>query len=1344
MSTATDAAPIEAAGPAAGATGPRWLRAAAIAAACLLIAVALLVLALRIVLAGMPERADKVQAWVERQTQLRLQFSSLDARLRWYGPEVVLRDLRILDRDDRQALLAMREGSVALDLWNVLRAGEFVAGRVSFTGPTLTVLRLEDGSIRLLGLGERPADRPPFDLDRLPAGRVRIADATVHVRDLRSGAAPWTIRDLDVALRRDRERIVAIGSARLPESMGTRIGIDAELDGSLGQPDQLAGRVTLDAEKLELAGLAGLLPTQFARPLAGTGHLEATIAFAARRLTDLRLGLDLRNLALRLPPRGLPAIEVLELGPPRREPGSSALRLASVEKRWVQQPAAVPATISYAALAGKFRLRDLGDGWAFDVRDLHVVREPGAEVAVANLRGEFRGRVVTRHALTLEASRVQLEDTWPLALAFAPRSADRWLGLAPQGEIRKLSLKLDRPRAGAVPVFDVSADLVNLGAAASGPWPGLRGLTASLAGTDRRGRIALRSPGIEFAWPRVFQEPLEPVAVAADLDWRREGRTWTLGGEQISLRHRLAGARGGFELQYSGRKDSPVLRIDATVDEADAALVRRLMPYGRLKPRSTAWLQRAFVQGTAVKGVIHYDGPVRRFPFRDGGGDFRVGFGVRDATLDYFEGFAPLTGATGQVEIHNGGLRATLGAGTVGGLRLTRGAVEIADLKAPVIEVDASGEGDLGSALLLLQGSPIGPRIGRQFMQLAGRGDTGFDLRLHLPTPDMDAHDYDVRTRFRSASLALPRLRVPVQDIIGGLQIRRREIRSDDLRGTFLGGPFTLTVAPREAGAEALDSVVVTARGRAAGALLPAFIGLPGAIHMAGGADWTLELSAQRERQDEPWPVRLMVASDLRGVSIDAPPPFAKTADDARPTEVSFTNRPTGTSALEIRSGSARARLAFVERRGIQEFDRGALRFDDGDLSLPARPGLRIDGDWPDFDLGRWLALGRSGPGKRALSDWLGPVDVRLERAQLFGYQLSDVAAVLQASDDHWRVDMSGPQAAGRVTVPFDTTGGAPIVLDMQRLRLESAVPAIAAAADTEREGSTDPRKTPALTVSADEFVWQGRRLGRLQAEVVREALGLRLRKFMTSSPELHIVGTGSWFVEGAGSRTQIEAEATSTDLAAATLALGYRDSIEASRAHATARLSWAGGPAADAIRRMDGSVHVELDDGQLRHVEPGAAGRVLGLMSVVELPRRLALDFRDVTDEGLAFNSIRGDFELRKGNAYTQNLLLSGTAVDIGVAGRTGLASHDYDQTVIVSGNPGGPLTVAGALAAGPVVGAGVLVLSQLFKGQLQGLTRAYYRVTGPWSDPVVERISAPPDANAAAQDAARAALAP
>jgi uncharacterized protein YhdP len=181
------------------------------------------------------------------------------------------------------------------------------------------------------------------------------------------------------------------------------------------------------------------------------------------------------------------------------------------------------------------------------------------------------------------------------------------------------------------------------------------------------------------------------------------------------------------------------------------------------------------------------------------------------------------------------------------------------------------------------------------------------------------------------------------------------------------------------------------------------------------------------------------------------------------------------------------------------------------------------------------------------------------------------------------------------------------------------------------------------------------------------------------------------------------------------------------------AELRWPGGIDGKVLERATGEVAIELDRGQVRDIEPGA-GRMLGLLSVVELPRRLALDFRDVTDEGLAFDTVRGDFQLREGSAYTDNLLLKGPALSVGLAGRTGLVAEDYDQVLVVSGNPSGPLAVAGALAGGPVLGAGVLVLSQLFKGQLEGLARVYYRIGGSWTAPVVERIAAPPTPEASA----------
>ena len=46
---------------------------------------------------------------------------------------------------------------------------------------------------------------------------------------------------------------------------------------------------------------------------------------------------------------------------------------------------------------------------------------------------------------------------------------------------------------------------------------------------------------------------------------------------------------------------------------------------------------------------------------------------------------------------------------------------------------------------------------------------------------------------------------------------------------------------------------------------------------------------------------------------------------------------------------------------------------------------------------------------------------------------------------------------------------------------------------------------------------------------------------------------------------------------------------------------------------------------GQFLKADPGLA-KLLGVLSLQSLPRRLALDFRDVFSEGFAFDFVRGD----------------------------------------------------------------------------------------------------------------------
>ena len=137
--------------------------------------------------------------------------------------------------------------------------------------------------------------------------------------------------------------------------------------------------------------------------------------------------------------------------------------------------------------------------------------------------------------------------------------------------------------------------------------------------------------------------------------------------------------------------------------------------------------------------------------------------------------------------------------------------------------------------------------------------------------------------------------------------------------------------------------------------------------------------------------------------------------------------------------------------------------------------------------------------------------------------------------------------------------------------------------------------------------------------------------------------------------------------------------------------------------------------------VEPGGSGRVLGLLSLAEIPRRLTLDFSDFFQKGFAFNEAKGDFIFNQGRARTDNLKLNGPAAEIRVSGSTGLRDQTYDQRVEVLPKAGGVLPALGLLAGGPA-GAAVGAMAQaVLQKPLKQTTRVVYQISGSWKEPKV-----------------------
>ena len=82
--------------------------------------------------------------------------------------------------------------------------------------------------------------------------------------------------------------------------------------------------------------------------------------------------------------------------------------------------------------------------------------------------------------------------------------------------------------------------------------------------------------------------------------------------------------------------------------------------------------------------------------------------------------------------------------------------------------------------------------------------------------------------------------------------------------------------------------------------------------------------------------------------------------------------------------------------------------------------------------------------------------------------------------------------------------------------------------------------------------------------------------------------------------------------------------------------------------------------------VNPGIA-KLLGVLSLQSLPRRLALDFRDVFSDGFSFDFVRGDVTIAQGIARTNNLQMKGVNAAVLMEGQADIAKETQSIKVVV-----------------------------------------------------------------------------
>ncbi|MGY8796376.1 MAG: hypothetical protein ACKVJN_14860, partial [Woeseiales bacterium] len=118
------------------------------------------------------------------------------------------------------------------------------------------------------------------------------------------------------------------------------------------------------------------------------------------------------------------------------------------------------------------------------------------------------------------------------------------------------------------------------------------------------------------------------------------------------------------------------------------------------------------------------------------------------------------------------------------------------------------------------------------------------------------------------------------------------------------------------------------------------------------------------------------------------------------------------------------------------DFDRGVLAVggeypQDADVR-----GLHIHGQTPLLDLHAWLAAGREGDREIGLADRIRSINLDVEAFYAIGQKFTDHRIEVNRGGQGWRVQISGEEADGLVSVPYDFSSQRAMTLEMDRLIL--------------------------------------------------------------------------------------------------------------------------------------------------------------------------------------------------------------------------------------------------------------------------------------------------------------------
>lgn len=270
----------------------------------------------------------------------------------------------------------------------------------------------------------------------------------------------------------------------------------------------------------------------------------------------------------------------------------------------------------------------------------------------------------------------------------------------------------------------------------------------------------------------------------------------------------------------------------------------------------------------------------------------------------------------------------------------------------------------------------------------------------------------------------------------------------------------------------------------------------------------------------------------------------------------------------------------------------------------------------------------------------------------------------------------------------------------------------------------------PALDLRMDNVRFGNILIGDVSIKTTRQKNAWVLNSCLIKTPSYQIAAKGKWLQDNQINTTHLDATMAINDLAKSLVSWTISPVVEAQRGTIQFHGQWPGGFHNFSLAKVVGDTFIQCQNGRISHFsadteEKLGLGKLLSILSLQTLPRRLKLDFSDLSHNGYSFDEFKGDFKITHGLMRTKNSFIDGPIAWVGMVGELDIVKQLYNLDLTVSPHVTASLPVVATIAGGPVAGIATWVVSKMINQGMQKVSAYTYTISGPWKQPVVQQIS-------------------